>query len=320
VLCHGAGFAIFERLFDVSAKELLLYGRQNTGFSKSRLIGSLCRMYGMCHAARAGGEAAASIAGKFKRQYKELPKITLHGLGAYPWYAKSGFCGVTAVYYCPDVKRALNFASTMPVESEAAAVKGIEQMWRSKSAWNLAASMGSLAKGELSLLGSKISDNGRLSSSEHTTATLVKPQTGFPIGNPVVFDNYEKIKELFSDDPLSVRSAYAVLKVSGISDGRFDKVSQSYYTRLHDQTGNNLQIKIAYSKINETAILNFEYMAQNKITPDAVTVSITIPDEGNEAEVFPIALWINGEIINSGDEKLFDDKAKSEYSKFFEGL
>jgi hypothetical protein len=40
-------------------------------------------------------------------------------------------------------------------------------------------------------------------------------------------------------------------------------------------------------------------------------------DKG-EVTVFTIALWMDGEIKNIGNEKLFSDKEKSKYAKFFE--
>jgi len=312
VLCHGAGFALFERLFETCGQELLLYGGKNAGFNKTRLIRNLCRIYQMC---RLAGNGAA---GKFKRQYMELPKIRVLGIGAYQWRAKSGFCGVTAVFFCPDIKKIVTFAPTLPVQSEEDALKGVEQMWR-KPAWNLSASLGGLAKAELSLQGAKISDNGRLSSSEKTAGLLLKGQTDLAADElgAVVFDDYAKIKELFSADPDSGRTAFAVLKVSGIADGRFDRVSQTYVTQIIDRSGNTLRMKIEYSKINERTILNFEYLAKAGITPDAVTVSITIPDDGFEAAVFPIAVWMDGTIKNSGGEELFSGKDKPEFARFF---
>jgi hypothetical protein len=67
---------------------------------------------------------------------------------------------------------------------------------------------------------------------------------------------------------------------------------------------------IKYSKINETAILNFEFMERNSLVPDAVTVSIAISNDSFQITVFPIAVWINGVSKNIGEEKMFPIKEK----------
>jgi hypothetical protein len=326
-LCHGAGFAVFERLFEACGYELGLYEQKSAGFNKNALIRNLTRIYKMCDEIKKGGvEKAATLAGKFKRQYMEMPKLRITGLGAYPWYAKSGFYGVTPVFYAPELTQTSNFSLSRPAESEKEAVTGIEQTWRSKSAWNLPVSLGAISKGELSLQGAKISEDGRLSSSENTAATLLKPQTDIGIHTAaesaesglIFFEDFSKIKNLFSADPDDTQTIYAVLKIKGIGEGNYNRITQTYKTRLTDGFENSLTLTVKYSKINETAILNLEYLAHNKTIPDAVTVSIAVWDESFDVAVFPIALWINGEIKNIGEEKLFPENEKSKYAKFFE--
>ena|GEM_PF-3365976 len=320
VLCHGAGFAIFERLFETCGRELTLYEQKSASFNKNVLIRNLTRIYQICgEIQRGGAEAAAALAGKFKRQYMELSKLRVLGLGAYPWYAKSGFCGVTAVFYAPELGQTLTFTSFSPSRhpvNESEASRGIEQIWRLGSTLNLPISIGAVSKGELSLLGAKISDNGRLSSSENTTASLLSAQAGWDEG--IVFDDFSQIKNLFSSETDSPRMVYAVLKISGLGKGSFNKVTQTYAVQLADKFENNLSLTIRYAKINETAILNFEYMERNSLIPDAVTVSIAIQDGSFQAAIFPIAVRINGESKNIGEEKLFSLSEKSEYAKFFE--
>jgi hypothetical protein len=326
VLCHGAGFVVFERLFEACGYELSLYIQKSASFNKNTLLRNLTRIYQMCNEIQSGGiEKAAALAGKFKRQYMEMPKLHIIGLGAYPWYAKSGFCGVTAVFYAPDLKQSLNFSLSRPVGSETEAATGIEQIWHSNSAWNLSLSLGAISKGDLSLQGAKISENGRLSSSENTSATLIKSQTVLSAisselesaNSSATVNDFSNIKNLISGDPDDTQTVYAVLKIRGIDKGSYDRITQTYRTQLFDGFENTLTLTIKYSKINEIEILNFEHLAHNKIIPDAVTVSIAIYDDSFGATVTPVAIWMNGEIINIGVEKLFSNDKKSEYAKFF---
>ena len=317
VLCHGAGFAAFERLFQTAEKELELCHQKNAAFDKLRLIRSLTSIYSTCRAFENGGDTR--LAGQFKQQYMELPKIGILGLGASAWYAKSGFCGITAVFYCPELKKALTFAVSRPAENEAAAMKTIKQMRQMKSSWNLALGMGALGKGELSLIGAKVSGSGRLSSSENVTASLMQPDIPYthPELLPCVHGDFTKIKDLFLFGEESPAMIYAVLKVQRIENGVFDRVTQSYQAQVFDSAGNYLVLTVEYSKLNETAIRNLEHMAKNEMTPKAMTVSISLSEETHSTAVFPLAVWLEGgERVNIGEEQLFDDK--DGYAKFFE--
>jgi len=317
VLCHGAGFAAFERLFQTAEKELELCHQKNAAFDKRRLIRSLTSIYSICCALEQGGDPR--LAGQFKQQYMELPRVGILGLGASAWYAKSGFCGITAVFYCPELKKTLTFAVSRPAENEAAAMKTIKQMRQAKHAWNLALGVGALAKGELSLTGAKVSTSGRLSSSENVTASLVKPDIPYthPGLSPCVHEDFTKIKDQFLFDEESAAMIYAVLRVQTIENGTFDRVTQSYKAQMFDTAGNYLVLTIEYSKLNETAIRNLEHMAKNEITPEAMTVSLSLSEETHSTVIFPVAVWLeDGERVNIGEEQLFD--SKDGYAKFFE--
>jgi hypothetical protein len=304
VLCHGAGFAVFERLFETCGKELALYEQKSAGFNKDKLLRNLTRIYQICTEIQSKGNENI-LAGRFKRQYLEMPKLRILGMGAYPWYAKSGFCGVTAVFFAPELKQIFNFSSSRPVESEERAVKEIEQIWRSESAWNLTDNINIISKGEISLLGAKASDDGRLSSSENTAATLLKPQADFEMPEPesydIVHNDFSTITNLFSPTLDGLKTVYAVLKISKLGKGSFNKVTQTYTSNLIDKFENSIPLTIKYSKINETAILNFEFLEKKSLVPDAVTVSIAISNDSFQITVFPIAVWINGVSKNIGE-------------------
>jgi len=315
-LCHGAGFAIFERLFEACGYELNLYEQKNAGFNINRLIKNLAEIYQVCNAIRTGKNAVA-LAGKFKRQYMELPKIQVLGLGAYPWYAASGFCGVTAVFYCIQLKRMLTFSSSLPAESENEGLAAINKFWKIKSAWNLHISLDQLAKGEFSLTGAKVSDNGRLSSSESTTGNIDHAQTDCDSLHNIMLDDFTKLKDVFSTDIDNPQVVYAVLKPTGMDNGTFNRITQEYTIYITDRFENSLVLTIPYSKTNEITLLNFEYMEKQKLVPEAITVSISIAEDKYEASIFPIAFWKSGELKNIGKERIFTGKKPSSFAKFF---
>jgi len=316
VLCHGAGFAVFERLFQSTEKELTLCHQKNAAFNKSRLIGNLTGIYRHCCLFENGGDLRA--AGKFKQKYVELPKICAVGMGASSWYTKSGFCGVTAVFYSPDIKRTVTFASSRPVTSENEAIATITQMWQMKSYWNLPVNLGALSGGELSLIGAKISESGRLSASEAVTASLIQPDINYMHKDlsPLVYENYGKIKDLFSFDAETPQIIHIILKVEKIENGHFDRITQSYKAEVFDRMGNHLTLTIDYTKITETTILNLEHMARQNITPKAMMVSLSLSQETHSAVIFPVTVWNEDKPINLCKEKMYADEGG--YARFFE--
>jgi len=318
-LCHGAGFAIFERLFEACGHELNLYEQKNAGFNINRLIKNLAEIYQVCSAIKAGKDAV-TLAGKFRQQYMELPKIQLLGLGAYPWYAASGFCGVTAVFYCVQLKRMFTFSSSLPVESERDGLATIKQFWHMKSAWSLHINFDQLSKGEFSLNSAKVSENGRLSSSESTTGNILQAQTDLDSLQDIIVDDFTKLRDVCSTEIDNPQRVYATLKPTGMDNGDFDIITQEYKIYITDRFENSLILTIPYSQTNETTLLNFEYMEKRKLLPDAITVSISIVEDRYEASIFPIAFWKNGELKNMGRERLYTDKKASNFAKFFKGV
>jgi len=315
-LCHGAGFVILERLFEACAEELFLHEQKNFSFNINKLMRNLALIHQTCYAIQNGKDAAA-LAGNFRRQYMELPEINIFGLGAYPWYASSGFCGVTAVFYCPVMKKTFTFSSSLPTESENEGLASIKKFWQMKSAWNLHISLDQLAKAELKLRSAKSSDNGRLSSSDSVIGTLVQAQTNIEELQDFVLEDFTRIKALFGSDLDSQRMIYAVIKPHGMDEGGFNHITQEYRIRLNDHLGNGLHLTIPYSQTTETTLLNFEHLAKRKTKLDAITVSITISEDKYETSIFPIAYWKSGELKNFGKDRLVKDKKSSDFARFF---
>jgi len=248
----------------------------------------------------------------------ELPELNIFGLGAYPWYASSGFCGVTAIFYCPVMKKAFTFSSSLPAESEKDGLASIKKFWQMISAWNLHISLDQLAKSTLKLRGAKTSDNGRLSSSESVMGTLIQAQTNIEELQDFVLEDFTRIKDLFSNNLDSQQMLYAVIKPQSMDEGGFNRITQEYRIRLNDHLGNGLHLTIPYSQTTETTLLNFEYLVKRKSKLDAITVSITISEDKYETSIFPIAYWKSGELKHFGKDRLVKDKKSSEFARFFD--
>ncbi|MCL2528067.1 MAG: hypothetical protein FWE42_06545 [Defluviitaleaceae bacterium] len=317
-LCHGAGFATLERLFESCGRELTLYESKSAGFNINNLARRLASIYQICSAAKSGQDLAA-LAGKFKRKYLGLPKIHILGLGAYPWYAQSGFCGVTAVFFCPQLKRHLTFALSRPVESETQGLKVIRQFWNDKSTWDIHTGFDELSKGEYTLTSPKVSDNDRLSSSEDTKGAITNPHTDLENEKlaGVVFDDFSQLKNLFTHEEDQI--VYTVLKPAKVEEGQYNLVTQEYKLPIYDKHNNCICLTIKYSKTNEPILHQCETMAAKQSGPDGITVIMSISKERFEVLAQPVAFWENGSIKNLGKDhqNAKDKKRQSHFAKFF---
>ena len=318
VLCHGAGFALLERQMQRCERELELYNKKSSYFNSDQLHKNLTTAYQLCCTYLKDSEKLA-MAGMFKQQYTELLKIKLYGLGAYQWYTKSGFCGVTAIFYCCETKHYLTFSTSRPIDGENSALSLLNSLWSTHNTWNLSISLSSLSIAELSLLGAKISSGNRLSSSENTSADLLLPQTSFDSKDisGIIIDDYSKIVDLFSLDAED-EFIYVIVKPQGLTDGIFDRIHQEYHAVITDLNNCKLNLKINYSQINQTAILNLEYFMKNSILPDAMLLSVSIFDRDKAISAFPISVVVDGRTVNIFNDKLYPSGKISEFSKFFE--
>jgi len=337
-LCHGAGFAALERHFEACSNELSLYESKNAGFNIANFSKRLAAAYQILYNLKnridattqntlnqntsnqnTSNQDIASLVGRFKQQYTALPKIKIFGIGAYPWYAKSGFCGVSAVFFCPELKKTLSFAISRPAESESKALKAIERFWGDRSTWDINVTLDELARGEYALIGAKISTSERLSSSEETKGSIISPHTNLddPALAELVIDNFSKLKNLFTHEEVEFNSVYAIVKPATIGQGSFNRVAQEYTLPLFDKHENILHLVVKYSKINEGILVQLEELAQKQAIPDGITVNISISQERWGVIVTPIAIWAGNTIKNLGKDFGKDKKKQSYFARFF---
>jgi hypothetical protein len=314
-LCHGAGFASFERLFEACAKELELYERKSAAFNKNKLMKSLARLCRLCKS-----ENLSEAAGVFKQKYTELPQCRLYGIGGYRWQAKTGFVGVTSLYYCPKQKRTLTLTNSRPAETMRNVENEINSMLRSPP-WNTPVGFDNLSKSELAVNNAKVSADCRLSSSESTIATIIRPATrlGCDELSGIVTDDFSTLKSLFEFESEESKSVYAVLKSPRIEGSRYDEVKQAYYADLLDSDSRSLTMSVRFSPFTKSGIMNLEALVEDTEFPlDAITVILSVSEDRLEVEVFPVAVWTNGKIKNIFNEQLYPKKEKSNrFSKFF---
>ena len=319
VMCHGAGFANFERILNRIEAELNFYLQKSANFNKMRLLLDLAQMVQMCHAFEGSDSInRQQLAGRFKKRYMELPQITVVGLGSQPWYSKSGYCGISASFYCPELERVLTYNVSRPTESLQQALKMLEQIKKTQMIWQISSTLESLSKCAICLTSSKISEDGRISTSEKTEGTLLQTVNlhDHEIRKWIVKD-YHKIPDLFPTDLAEQFLTTAVILVTHMDNGYFDPVSQTYLATVYDPLNHALILRIPYSKVNEIAIKNFEFMFESKIIPEALTVTLGLSQETQSIVVFPIAAWLNQEVACIASTPLFSETKKSIYAHYF---
>jgi hypothetical protein len=314
-LCHGAGFVVFERLFDICAKELELYEKKSSAFNKSRLIKSLAEIHRLCKS-----KNLSEVAGIFKQKYEDAPYLKLYGLGSYKWYAKSGFWGVTALYYCPKLKKTLTFTNSRAIEY----VKNINKEMKSllsSQPWDTFLRFDAVSKAEISLSRAKVSPTYRLSSSEKTACVVNQMVVNLDCAelSEIITEDFSKIKGLFNAESEEIKPVYAVLKNVKFDEDRYDEINQIYYADMVDLNEKRLTLSIKYSEFNKEGINNLENMIKEPTFHfDAITVIISISEENYRIEVFPIAIWVEGKIKNIHNESFYkESKESNRFSKFF---
>ncbi|MDR1537272.1 MAG: SWIM zinc finger family protein [Clostridiales bacterium] len=309
---HGAGFADLERLFQSSRKELMHFEQKSAMFDKGMLLSNLTRIYVSCNALLRG---KTGNYGKFKRQYSELPKLEAFGLGAYPWHAKSGFAGVTALFAIPQMKRIFTLSHSLPASEEQEASTMIAGFWRDASALGVLSSFESLSTSRVEIKSAKASIDGRLSKSRATSASIISQSSiDSEELKPWILDNFTSLTKFFSAEQADYgESLHLIIRIKGFVEIGFNKITQIYSAKILDDDGSSLNLMIPYSKINENAIMYFEKLKDE--IPEYMTARVDIPKEGRELSIFPIAAWTGGNIENVSKQQFSPHSV--DYSKFF---
>jgi len=210
------------------------------------------------NAARSG-RSPVHLTGRARSRYDDAGNLELIGLGASAWRSKSGYVGLTMLFWSPADKAFFSCSDARPELQ-----RGFDPVarYRAPGPW---AGLGApaIASGKaLWLHGAQINAQGRISASENTSANVLPCPDIRDRLSP--HDDWAALAEsqgrsrrslLAEPDPMA---DWAVLAPAQFGTPRFDLARQVLCWPILDRASQRIEVELAYSKLADHAIKRIE--------------------------------------------------------------
>ncbi len=116
ISAQGANLPRISLALKALANELLALAEREAQADESRLFLSLARCWALAEAIRLSGEATnPALIDVSRSQYVDVPEMELCGVGAYPWQTRSGYRGLTLLFWSSNTREFLSWSEARPV-------------------------------------------------------------------------------------------------------------------------------------------------------------------------------------------------------------
>lgn len=242
-----------------------------------RLFDELTLAHGLTSAllaAAAQGRAPAALVGRARSQYVQSGAIELLGLGAMAWRAKSGYVGLTTLFWAPQEQVFMSYTDARP---ELQRAYNPVARYDAPGPWSGLGALSLTTGRRVRLTHAQINPQGRISGVESTSAA-VQSVADFAQGLAVSADWADLARQLAGSrrsllaEPEPMRD-WAVLAPAKWGQVRFDAVRQTLVWPVHDSTGAVILIELVYSDYSAHAIRRIEQLTERAIPAGTLLVA-----------------------------------------------
>jgi SWIM zinc finger len=264
------------------------------GADEHRLCDEIALAYGLTNAleaAAARGAAPVHLTGRARNRYEGGARLELLGLGAHVWRSASGYVGLTMLFWSPGEQAFFSCTDARPEQQ-----RGFDPIARYRAAgpWSGLGAPQQATGRRLVLDGAQLSLQGRLSASEHTTATLQPLAADAFAAQLPIAERWADLAQARFEARRSLlveaqpMRDWGVLRPARFGDVRFDAARQTLVWPLYDEDGDRLDLELPYSTQTEHAIGRIEAAAAAGIRPETCVVARLRND--SEAVAEPLSL------------------------------
>ncbi|MCL2771748.1 MAG: hypothetical protein FWD71_00230 [Oscillospiraceae bacterium] len=315
-ICHSQNLANMERSCDRIAGQYELFEKKSAIFSVNNLMSELCSLILQCDTLEklntsATGKNTANIVGVFREQYNQIPPADFYGLGAYQWHSMSGYTGVTAIFYSPELSDFAVYTTAMPDANKPDAI----QMYNSPAPWGIATKLSEITDINFTLKNAKINSRNNISSSAETTAHINGKTNIFDAKlSKIRYDNFTSLVENLwekydggeNQNQNQPRSLTALIFPKKYDKANFNSITQIYSFAVYDKDGRKINISVKYEPATNLLIENLKKLENRKLLYGPILLRVYI--ENGKLKAFPIALYVDyineEEFISNGKLEL----------------
>jgi hypothetical protein len=264
VSCIGCNLPRLSLLIKSLADQVSMALRRDAAADDVRLFDTLSRAYALCHAIIAAGDSASpALIGQSRSRYDQSGALELMGIGAYAWRTRSGYHGLTVLFWDSIAKRWCSWSDSRPVGQDTSfnPVSRYEQ----DLPWQGSGSARMMSRSRFRLSGASRNDDDRLSGSEQCRAVILDDIDPATIDfGPRAFDDWSELRRyLASVTPVGLEEhapldRVVVLKPALWGVRAFLSTEQTLVWTLLDHQGRPVLLTVPFSSINQRAVESLE--------------------------------------------------------------
>jgi hypothetical protein len=212
---------------------------------------------------RAGATPRAEIVGRHRTHYEEVGALELSGVGAYPWTTRSGYAGLTVLFWEAATKRWHSWSDSRPIfgggkfDSQA---RFLQEM-----PWQGLDSPAQASRSHFKLTGALRNGQYRLSSSTQSRAVLLGDTDPSNLHlNSLSFDDWDALRDhaasthahgLKEHEPLR---RIVVVRPVGWGKREYDETTQTFSATITDIKGGKISLTVPFNRDTDAAIKRLE--------------------------------------------------------------
>lgn len=285
------------------------------GADEAQMLTELARAFALVQALRAAeatGKTPRVLVGEARSRYEALARVELVGLASWPWRARSGYHGLTTLFWAPREKAWFTSTDARPVSQP-----GFDPVarYRAPGPWPGLASPEQTLGRRFTLRNAEANRSGRLSSSQKATAGDVALAEAATLTMPPISD-WNALKELAREASgrglagRNPQAGYALLAPAATERASFDPTTQRLHWPLADAAGKTIEAELEFSALNAAAISQLETAAAER-AGSGLRVIVSVGLAGGRVRVQPLGTLRVGKHLEVSAPYFSEMKGKS---------
>ena len=261
---EGTNLPRIARILKTVADELNLLATKHGRADAERALASMAEAYALATALeQAGQKPPAHLVGEHRTGYLDVHSLDLIGITSFPWQARSGFRGVTVLFWDEGQKRWNTWSEARSVTSDLrfdplVALHG-------EAPWQANVGVQKLAGSRVGLTSAKRNAVGRLSSTQACKARIVNDaKLGTVDFGGVEFSSWEMLqRQISATTAAGLRTSnpmadWVVIAPSAWHERIFDRVQQRLLWSVADSQDRRAWLVLNYSELTRHGIERLE--------------------------------------------------------------
>lgn len=284
ISAQGANLPRISLALKALADEVRALQQREAQADESRLFLSLARCWALADATRGNGDAIdPGLLGVSRSQYVDVPEIELCGVGAYPWQTRSGYRGLTLLFWSNKTREFLSWSEARPRTQQFAP----RQRFFADGPWDGAQSPRQVASSNIVLRGARRTASGRISGSSKTTVLVPGPTSlGQLDFGDRCFTSWPALNTYaLAVQPIGLRDSnpldrIAVIEPAYAGTKSFESVTQTLVWEVYDEEENRLHLSLSFEELSKETVRTLEALNPPANSRWKILVNLSLADKG----------------------------------------